>query len=210
LRKAAALFACGYVIHMNSEPGPDASPGGPARRSAAIRRRPPEARQGPRAYTTQDQWTRLFGGMDRRSLYAAASNQGGQFTTLEQQMAGSMMSQQLSQVLGGVGGGGSETDHAASFKGLTDFPQNVSPEEKQSIGWAMNMASAATSYNAFARDTGQPTQDASFANPLVKVLTEAMKAAQGDPSKDRRTAWPRSRASLGRRASNRRSTKPTR
>jgi hypothetical protein len=46
------------------------------------------------------------------------------------------------------------------------------------------MAAAMTSYNQVASDAGQPPQDDTYADPLVKVLMAAMKAAQSDPSND--------------------------
>jgi len=138
----------------------------------------------PDIYTNQAQWTQIFGGMDRRSLYAVSSNEGGQFSTTEQQLASGMMDAQLSKSMGNASTGSSTEDEAAFERGIA-FLQNASPEEKQSVAWAMNMASAKTSYNNFAADLGQPAQDATYTSPLVKVLMAAMKAAQYDPSKDR-------------------------
>jgi hypothetical protein len=139
----------------------------------------------PDDYTTGAQWNQIFGGMDRRSLYAVASNQGGQFTTAEQQTASDMMITQLGNVLGNVGSDGSEAGQMQSFGNYIAFLNNVSPEEKQSVTWAVEMASAMTSYNDFASDLGQPKQTDDGTNPLVKMLMAAMNAAQYDPSKDK-------------------------
>jgi hypothetical protein len=133
--------------------------------------------------TTGAQWNQIFGTMDRRSLFAISSNQGGQFSSQEQGMASFTMSQQISNAQGNASTG-SNADDAAAFGRSIAFLQNVGPEEKQSPGWAMNMASAKTAYNAEASDAGLPP-DSTYTDPLVKVLMAALKAAQSDPSKDR-------------------------
>lgn len=51
--------------------------------------------QTPGTQTTEQQWIKIFNGMDRRSLYSVASNQGGQFTAQEQSVAKSLMDNQL-------------------------------------------------------------------------------------------------------------------
>jgi hypothetical protein len=80
--------------------------------------------------------------------------------------------------------GGDARSNAAGFQKQIDLLESASPEEKQSVGWAMNMAAARTSYNLEASDAGLPAQDGTYMSPLVKVLMAAMKAAQSDPSKD--------------------------
>jgi hypothetical protein len=142
----------------------------------------------PNMYTTGSQWQQIFGGMDRRSLYAVASNQGGQFSTQEQQTASFFMNKQLSDVVGNVGSMPNENDQMNAFGNYISFLNNVSPEEKQSPEWAMGMASGKTSYNDLASDLGQPQQTYDGTNPLITVLMSAMKAAQYDPSKDITTA----------------------
>jgi hypothetical protein len=134
--------------------------------------------------TTGAQSQQIFGSLDRRSMYAVASNEGGQFTTLEQQMASYYMNYQLTVVQGNVSAAGSDSAAMADFNNSIKFLQNVSPEEKASVGWAMDMAAAKTSYNDFAADAGEPAQTSDGTNPLVKMLMAAMKAAQSDASKD--------------------------
>jgi hypothetical protein len=136
--------------------------------------------------TTGAQWNQILGSMDRRSLYAVASNQGGQFSSQEQDAASFTMFQQVSNAQGNAATGSSSGD-AAAFQRTIAFLQNVSPEEKQSPGWAMGMASAKTAYNAEASDAGLPPDNDSYSDPLLKVIMAAMKSAQSDPSKDRTT-----------------------
>jgi hypothetical protein len=138
----------------------------------------------PDIYTTGAQWNQIFGGMDRRSMYAVSTNQGGQFSTAEQQAAQALMNQQASNVLGNAATGSSAQD-AQAFQRMITFLENVSPEEKQSVGWAADMASAKTAYNDEASDAGLPPDNDTYADPLLKVIMTAMKSAQSDPSKDR-------------------------
>jgi hypothetical protein len=129
----------------------------------------------------------IFGTMDRRSLYAVASNEGGLFSPTEQWMAQDKMSAQESNALGLPGSmSGSETQSMNAFGNAITFMENVSPEEKQSVGWAMEIANLKTAYNDFASDLNKPAQTATadYVNPLVKVLMTALKAAQFNPSKD--------------------------
>ncbi len=125
--------------------------------------------------------------LDRRSLYAVASNEGGLFNATEQSFAQNKMAMQESNALGLSGSmSGSETQSMNAFGNAITFMENVSPEEKQSVGWATEIANLKTSYNDFASDLHKPTQtaDADYVNPLVKVLMTALKAAQSNPSKD--------------------------
>lgn len=134
--------------------------------------------------TTGAQVDQVFGNMDRRSLFAVATNEGGQFTDIEQQAAGSIMQSQLSQ--SSVNAPTSSDRHATRFKGMITVLQSASGEEKQSLGWAMQMAAAQTSYNIVAGESGQPpAETGTYTNPLVKALMAAMKSAQGDPSTNR-------------------------
>jgi hypothetical protein len=134
--------------------------------------------------TTGAQWGQVFGSMDRRSMYAVSSNQGGQFSTAEQQAAGFFLTKQIGDA-GLNPSANTPAEHMKVSQSQIDVLNSASPEEKQSPGWAMNMAAATTSYNLEASDAGQPPQDATYTDPLVKVLMAAMKSAQSDPSKDR-------------------------
>jgi hypothetical protein len=113
--------------------------------------------QTPDDHTTGAQWQQIFGGMDRRSMYAVANNQGGQFSVPEQQAAQTLMNQQVSDLVGDVGAMTNKTDQMNAFGSLIQFLNNVSPEEKASSGWALGMASAKTSYNDEAANRSRPT-----------------------------------------------------
>lgn len=136
----------------------------------------------PSIYTTGAQWNQIFGNLDRRSLYAISTNEGGKFTTLEQQVANSTLQNQVSQALGPPGQNGYTSEN---FQNVVKFLQNVSPEEQQSIGWATNIANAQVSYSETATTEGKTPTKLTSTNPLVQVLIAAETAAQGNSSTDR-------------------------
>jgi hypothetical protein len=141
----------------------------------------------PDIYTNGKQWDQIFGNMDRRSLYAVASNQGSQFTVAEQQVARNKMDAQFTAAVGNASTGSGAGNMQAFGRGIA-FLQTASPEEKQSVRWAAGMASVKTCYNDYASDLGQPPDNDTYSDPLLKVIMAAMKAGQSDPSKDRTIA----------------------
>jgi hypothetical protein len=89
-------------------------------------------------------WYTLMGDLDRRSLYAVASNAGNQFSAQEQDIAKSIMRQQQGLAMGLYTG---PTSQAASFRdpfagnssarlaAARAFLNDASAEEKQSSEW---------------------------------------------------------------------------
>ncbi len=135
-------------------------------------------------------WQAAFQGMDRRALYAVASNAGGQFSKDEQGAADFLMGKQVEEAQG------INADNPASvlavqgnlanaMKAGTKFLDTVSDEEKQSVSWAMSRASMQHSYEALAARDGQPVENLDSDNPLVKVIKAALGAAKGDPARER-------------------------
>ena len=102
--------------------------------------------QTPTDQTSDDDWTSIFGGMDRRSLFAVSSNQGGQFSTLEQTAAKALMSQQVTDA-GTVNSTDPVSTQLAGYAKRIDLLSNVSPEEKQTATWAYAYAAARTNAN---------------------------------------------------------------
>jgi|GEM_PF-942991 len=98
----------------------------------------------PNSPDSQDTYS-LLGDLDRRSLYAVSSNQGGQFTKAEQDAASSMMKQQLSLAMGVYSGPASKESQYVSPFGAGNltaqvnagisFMNNVSNEEKHTQAW---------------------------------------------------------------------------
>jgi hypothetical protein len=139
----------------------------------------------PDMYMTYDDWKTASGGMDRRSLYAVASNEGGQFSKMEQGAAQGLMTEQLSAAMG-LTNGTFQSDPAAGFKAGVAFLDSVSPEEKAgSFEWAQNRAGEQYNYELVMRGNGEQPQDLDSTDPVVKMLKSAMDAleALNDPSK---------------------------
>ena len=126
--------------------------------------------------TSAKDWTTIFGGMDRRSLFAVASNQGGQFSAVEQTAAKALMSQQVTDA-GTVNSSDPVSTQLAGYAKRIDLLSNVSPEEKQTASWAYAFAAAKTNANMIDFDSRMPQTDSS-SSPLVSVLMGAMNNAQ--------------------------------
>lgn len=96
-------------------------------------------------------WYTLMSDLDRRSLYAISSNEGGLFSVQEQKAAQAIMIQQVNLATGHYTG---PADEAANFKDLfasndgaryaaaRAFLAEVSAEEKQSADWQQQYATA--------------------------------------------------------------------
>jgi hypothetical protein len=132
--------------------------------------------QTPTDQTSADDWNAIFGGMDRRSLFAVSSNQGGQFSTLEQTAAKALMSAQVTDA-GTVNSSDPISTQLAGYAKRIDLLSNVSPEEKQTATWAYAYAAARTNANMIDFDSRMPQTDSS-SSPLVSVLMGAMNNAQ--------------------------------
>lgn len=125
-------------------------------------------------------WQTAFGGMDRRSLYAVASNQGNQFTAEERDMARSLMAKQQGDAMA-LG----SADPAAGYKAGIAFLDSVSAEEKGSFDWALQRAAVQFGYESAMSQSGREPEKIDSESPLVKMLKAAMDAlkALNDPSK---------------------------
>ncbi|MBO1256374.1 hypothetical protein J3L16_11840 [Alteromonas sp. 5E99-2] len=129
----------------------------------------------------------LIGELDRRALYAVASNEGGLFTKNEQDVALSKMRQQQSLAMGLYSGPTSEKDKfittfgnfSQKFKLGIEFLDGVSKEEQAgSIEFAFQRASLQRSYENSVRENGEIPEDFSTDNSLVRLLFDALKLAE--------------------------------
>ncbi|SMH54139.1 hypothetical protein [Azospirillum agricola] len=134
-------------------------------------------------------WYSLMGDLDRRALHAVSSNADGLFSKQEQDMAQSIMSQQQGLAMGLYNGPISQEgsfvdphggDNAARMKAGVAFLDKVSADEKTSVPWAVNRASAQTSYEWIMSDRDEPTENLDSDVPLAKLLKSAMATMKGD------------------------------
>jgi hypothetical protein len=136
---------------------------------------------------TQTDWKTVFGSLDRRSLFAVASNSEGQFTSQEQDIAQSIMSEQEGTAMGlyppGQGSPGisasapfSINDPAPSFAAGIAFMDSVSPEEKASANWAVQRAELQDSYEATVTPQDGTPKNVDSGNPIVDMLASALKS----------------------------------
>ncbi len=124
-------------------------------------------------YTTGDQWDNTVGikNMDRRTLFAIASNQGGQFSQEERDAAISNMHQQEYDAMKAANPSGQ--DFAAAFKAAIDYLDAGSPEEKSSLQWAKERGGAECGYQRCMLEKGQTPEDVSTGNPVVDLFATA-------------------------------------
>ena len=129
----------------------------------------------------------LMGELDRRSLYAVRSNEGGLFTQEEQNMANSIMLQQQGLNMGLYSG---PTGKASSFvdpysndslirsQVNIDFLDRVSAEEKMSAEWIFARSAAQYTYEIHALD--EDINIEATKNPLVEMLVNTMRDLNED------------------------------
>ncbi len=120
--------------------------------------------------TTDAEWKTAVSGLDRRSLYAIASNQGGQFNELEQGLAKTTMSKQVDTAMGLDNPVAAANQTSAMSKAEIQFLEGVSDEEKTSFDWAKRRASAQFGYEILSKREGQEPENLDSENPIVKLI----------------------------------------
>lgn len=128
-------------------------------------------------------WSSLFGELDRRALYAVASNEGGLFSEDEQLTARSFMSNQQGLAMG-LYAGPQRLEGNYSHPGMLDgalasksailFLEQVSAEEKSSVGWAHSRAVSQSHYEMEMEKRGEVAEDFTSEHPLVQLIKSAL------------------------------------
>ena len=138
-------------------------------------------------HATGDERTKMFGGLDRRSLYAVKSNAGGHFSEDEQKLAAMEMTARTDAAtgqdhMGGVTDNGTIRD---MFKRTVSFLDGASDEEKGSFDWARQRARAQWSYENVTKGMGEVPETMDSTNPIAKMIKAALDSLTtlGDPSK---------------------------
>lgn len=142
-------------------------------------------------------WNSVMGSLDRRSLYAVRSNEGGQFSKAEQDMAQSFMVQQQGLAMGLYEGPTSKAGLFVSpfasvsdgFKNGVHFLDSVSSEEKSSVEWGVARASAQITYENAAENEHKTPEKLDSESFLSQVITSAMKAMKHHPNTATTTGW---------------------
>lgn len=136
--------------------------------------------------TTAKEWQSLLGGLDRRSLYAIASNEGGQFNESERIGAENLMDKELTNAMGvdqTIAAAGKITSDMF-LKGVR-FMDGVSDEEKTSMFWAEKRAGLQFSYEGRSRQEGKEPENVDSESPLAKLIKGGLENLRrtGDPSR---------------------------
>jgi hypothetical protein len=140
--------------------------------------------------TSGKQWQEVVGlnaETDRRTLFAIASNEGGQFSPVERDAARHFMAEQQSAAMFGPLGAANQ-DFGTMFKDNIDFLDSVSPEEKASLDWMASRGAAQWSYEQRMRDEGRAAENVSTGNPYVELFRSSYDelAATGSVARDPR------------------------
>jgi hypothetical protein len=87
--------------------------------------------------------------MDRRSLFAIATNNGGKFTPDEQSVASKELTSRFNAALGPAAAATSMTkNYTVVYKAALDYLDGASAEEKATTSWATQRAAALKGYQA--------------------------------------------------------------
>ena len=123
--------------------------------------------------TNYDQWENVVGmkNMDRRTLYAISSNQGGLFSQAEIDAAGTEMAVRESNAA--TAADPLHQNPAAAFKAGVDYLDQASPEEKASLKWAEDRGSAQAGYLLCMQDAGRTPENVSTGNPVVDLFAKS-------------------------------------
>ena len=123
---------------------------------------------------------RLFGGFDRRSLYAIARNSDGNFSKNEQQAAQSIMARQQKEAMDAADPTG--TDKAAAYRAGVKFLDKASEEEKASVNWSVQRAVLQYSYETTVQEAGAKMERLGSGSALASVLKDALEAQGTRPA----------------------------
>ncbi len=121
-------------------------------------------------HTTDAEWKTAVTGLDRRSLYAIASNQGGQFNENEQSLAKYTMANEVNKAMGLDDPVVAANPNSSMRKAEINFLEGVSDEEKTSFDWAKRRAGAQFSYEILSQQEGQEPESLDSENPIVKLI----------------------------------------
>lgn len=129
---------------------------------------------------TQADVDSAFAGLDRRSLYAIASNSGGKFSQDEQTFAQVAMGQQQTTAMGLDNPSAFISDPTAGFLAGIKFLDSVSTEEKSSDNWRANRAALQADYQSeVSQHPGTKAENVDSGDPVVNMLANAIKNAAG-------------------------------
>ncbi|MBM6442870.1 hypothetical protein ACX3YC_27255 [Pseudomonas mohnii] len=124
----------------------------------------------------------LMGDLDRRSLNAVATNEGGLFSKDEQDTARGLMQQQARLASGHYSGPDDQkknwkdpfaNDPVGRAKAALNFLENMSPEEKNTPQWLsqhMTLADALNQYANGSKDSADTEKKTGHFNNLAEIL----------------------------------------
>lgn len=144
----------------------------------------------------------LLGDLDRRSLYAVATNQGGQFSAEEQLAAKGLMRQQERLATGYYSGPEDQqknftdpyaNDPVGRARAALAFLDSMSPEEKAAPGWLVQHQTLSDALEQTGTDESVDKKDKGHFHNLSEILA----GIDTDGSDDKQSALGSSESSKG-------------
>jgi len=139
----------------------------------------------------------LMGDLDRRSLYAVATNQGGQFSAQEQTAAKGLMRQQESLATGNYSGPADQqknftdpyaNDPVGRANAALAFLDNMSPEEKAAPEWLTQHQTLSDALAQTGTQNSTTKKDQGHFHNLSEILsgidTDGSQSQQAQPGSD--------------------------
>lgn len=109
--------------------------------------------------------------LDRRTVFAIASNEGGQFSKWEVSAAKSEMSHRNGKAIKAVNPHlGSHSDSANGYKASVAWMDAAGPEERATLEWAHARASAQKGYEYLMEDMGKVPDNLDNGDPVVRLF----------------------------------------
>lgn len=110
--------------------------------------------------------------LDRRSLFAIATNNGGKFTPDEQKVASGELTNRFNVALAPAAAATSMTkNYTVVYKAALDYLDGASSEEKATTTWAAQRAAVLKGYNA-ARQTPETAPSGIASDPVAAYFTQ--------------------------------------
>ncbi len=137
-------------------------------------------------------------GLDRRSVYAIASNSQGTFTADEQTLAAQELQNRFDAAMTpALSAAELVGDYSTLYKTALSYFDSMSPEEKADPSWTQQRAALAQGYQAALQNPAELPQNIPN-DPIADFITRDAAAPDADPAQDFSDVATKARAALDR------------
>lgn len=143
-----------------------------------------------------DEPTIDISGLDRRAVYAIASNSQGLFTADEQKLAAQELQKRFDAAMKpALAAAKLVNDYSSLYKTALAYFDGMSPEEKADPGWVQQRAALTQGYQAALQNPAALPQNIPD-DPVAAFIARDAEAPASDPAKDFDTVASKARAAL--------------